>query len=263
MLERGAALDVIRPDEDDQEPGDKGEKEDNAEHLGGSEDDEGCEETDTPMQPSKCLMDRLPCGSLTMLLLGPNPRNSMMSAHSEMAIQVQMGMRHNPASLQIASHSLLFLPMQQSTYHRQRIFLSVTPHIASGTTSPSDSPTSIETPTTKQYALTYDKYPPMSMQQFECHLQIPMSQVALSEVVDGLEGAEEGWPQVFEWVVEKNRERKHCSHSHDNSHERNTLWLIAFQLPCAKKTFQAAITSGRWRNRWVTREGNYSKNVSF
>jgi hypothetical protein len=35
-----------------------------------------------------------------------------------------------------------------------------------------------------------------------------MSQVALSEVVDGPEGAEEGWLQVFAWVAEKNKERE-------------------------------------------------------
>jgi len=52
-------------------------------------------------------------------------------------------------------------------------------------------------------SLTIDQYPHSSADLFEQHLQIRMTQVALAEVVEGPEGAEEGWLDVFSWVAEK------------------------------------------------------------
>ncbi|PPR04627.1 hypothetical protein CVT26_015006 [Gymnopilus dilepis] len=52
-------------------------------------------------------------------------------------------------------------------------------------------------------SLTIDQYPPSSADLFERHLQLRMTQVALMEVMEGPEGAEVGWLEVFAWVAEK------------------------------------------------------------
>ena len=217
VLERGAALDVIRPDEDEHENGDEGEEEDNAEDSGGSEDDEGSEEANTVMQSTLTLQvpndapfvrvadyaltgakghktEKLnDAGALGDATGNGNSRPNGYAPHRNFAPTTQPLLALPPDAEYLPSATNLpvcyFSP-------------------ASVATSPSGSPISIETPTTKQYALTYDEYPPTSVQQFERHLQIRMSQVALSEVVDGPEGAEEGWLQVFAWVAEKNKERE-------------------------------------------------------
>lgn len=64
------------------------------------------------------------------------------------------------------------------------------------------------TPTqrTEAYALTFDQYPPAPSVLFERHLQLRMTQIALTEVMNGPEGAEEGWLEVFAWVAERHRE---------------------------------------------------------
>uniref|UniRef100_A0A8H7XRF8 TPR-like protein n=1 Tax=Psilocybe cubensis TaxID=181762 RepID=A0A8H7XRF8_PSICU len=52
-------------------------------------------------------------------------------------------------------------------------------------------------------SLSIDQYPPSMADLFEQHLQLRMTQVALMEVVEGPEGAEEGWLEIFSWVAEK------------------------------------------------------------
>lgn len=52
-------------------------------------------------------------------------------------------------------------------------------------------------------SLSIDQYPPSTADLFEQHLQLRMTQVALMEVVEGPEGAEEGWLEIFSWVAEK------------------------------------------------------------
>ncbi|KAF5319427.1 hypothetical protein D9619_008793 [Psilocybe cf. subviscida] len=64
---------------------------------------------------------------------------------------------------------------------------------------PSSSPV-----TTHPHQLTFDEYPSSPSQIFERHLQLRMTQVALMEVMDGPEGAEEGWLDVFSWVADQN-----------------------------------------------------------
>jgi hypothetical protein len=59
---------------------------------------------------------------------------------------------------------------------------------------------------TEPYALTFDQYPPAPSVLFERHLQLRMTQVALMEVMNGAEGAEEGWLEVFAWTAERRRE---------------------------------------------------------
>ncbi|KAF9478780.1 TPR-like protein [Pholiota conissans] len=56
------------------------------------------------------------------------------------------------------------------------------------------------------YALTFDQYPPAPTVLFERHLQLRMTQVTLMEVMNGPEGAEEGWLEVFAWIADKHRE---------------------------------------------------------
>ncbi|KAF7305491.1 hypothetical protein HMN09_00801900 [Mycena chlorophos] len=44
---------------------------------------------------------------------------------------------------------------------------------------------------------------PSKQEQFEYSLQLRMTQVALSEMVDGAEGAEGKWLEVFQWIAER------------------------------------------------------------
>jgi hypothetical protein len=55
----------------------------------------------------------------------------------------------------------------------------------------------------KSIDITFDGYPPSKVEWFEWHLQIRMTQVALMEIVEGPEGAESGWVDVFSWVAER------------------------------------------------------------
>jgi hypothetical protein len=48
-----------------------------------------------------------------------------------------------------------------------------------------------------------DPVPPSKQELFEWGLQLRMTQMALVEVRQGAEGAEEGWLEVFSWVAEK------------------------------------------------------------
>ena len=218
VLERGAALDVIHPDEDEHESGDEEDKdEDNAEDSGGSEDDEGSEEANTVMQSTLTLQvpNDVPFVRVADYALTGDKghKSENLKEVGTVGNATENGNSHPNGyaphrSFAPTTQPLLALP-PDAEYLPSATNLPVcyfSP--ASVATSPSDSPTPIETPTTKQYALTYDEYPPTSVQQFERHLQIRMSQVALSEVVDGPEGAEEGWLQVFAWVAEKNKERE-------------------------------------------------------
>lgn len=52
-------------------------------------------------------------------------------------------------------------------------------------------------------SLSIDQYPPSTADLFEQHLQLRMTRVALMEFVEGAEGAEEGWLEIFSWVAEK------------------------------------------------------------
>ena len=208
VLERGAALDVIRPDEDDQEAGDKGEKEDNTEDSSGSEDDDRSEEADTVMQSTLTLQvpKRLPPVRTADYALTKGEKFNDVGTFGN-GNSSPNGYTPQPSFAPNTQPLLALPPDAEYLPSATNLPVCYSSH-TSGSASPSESPTSIETPTTKQYALTYDEYPPTSMQQFERHLQIRMSQVALSEVVDGPEGAEEGWLQVFAWIAEKNKARE-------------------------------------------------------
>lgn len=48
-----------------------------------------------------------------------------------------------------------------------------------------------------------EKNPPSKMDVYEYSLQLRMTQAALTEVVDGPEGAEQTWVEVFSWIAEK------------------------------------------------------------
>ncbi|KAF7290669.1 hypothetical protein MIND_01307200 [Mycena indigotica] len=50
---------------------------------------------------------------------------------------------------------------------------------------------------------TADHPSPSRQEKFEYSLQLRMSQAALSEVVDGAEGAESKWLEVFQWIAER------------------------------------------------------------
>lgn len=54
----------------------------------------------------------------------------------------------------------------------------------------------------KSTEIPFDSYPLSKVERFECHLQLRMTQVALMEIVEGAEGAELGWVDVFSWVAE-------------------------------------------------------------
>jgi len=74
--------------------------------------------------------------------------------------------------------------------------------------SPSQSPLSSTTPSlplasTLLLTPPPSKYPPSPHELFESHLQLRMTQGALMEVVEGAEGAERLWLDVFGWVAEK------------------------------------------------------------
>jgi hypothetical protein len=48
-----------------------------------------------------------------------------------------------------------------------------------------------------------EKSPPLKRDVYEYGLQLRMTQVALTEVVEGPEGAERKWVDVFSWIAEK------------------------------------------------------------
>lgn len=48
-----------------------------------------------------------------------------------------------------------------------------------------------------------EKNPPSKKDVYEYSLQLRMTQAALTEVVDGPEGAESKWVEVFSWIAEK------------------------------------------------------------
>lgn len=55
----------------------------------------------------------------------------------------------------------------------------------------------------KSLEIGFEGYPPSRSDIFEWHLQLRMTQVALTEVVEGADGAEGGWLDIFSWVAEK------------------------------------------------------------
>ena len=55
----------------------------------------------------------------------------------------------------------------------------------------------------KSKDLDFEGYLPSKMELFEWHLQLRMTQVALMEIIEGAEGAEAGWLDIFSWVAER------------------------------------------------------------
>ena len=55
----------------------------------------------------------------------------------------------------------------------------------------------------KSKELNFEDYPASKIELFEWHLQLRMTQVALMEVIEGAEGAESGWLEIFSWVAER------------------------------------------------------------
>ena len=56
----------------------------------------------------------------------------------------------------------------------------------------------------KSKDLSFEDYPSSKIELFERHLQLRMTEVALMEVIEGAEGAEAGWLEIFSWVAERN-----------------------------------------------------------
>jgi len=56
----------------------------------------------------------------------------------------------------------------------------------------------------KSKDLNLEDYPASKIESFERHLQLRMTEVALMEVIEGAEGAEAGWLEIFSWVAERN-----------------------------------------------------------
>jgi len=55
----------------------------------------------------------------------------------------------------------------------------------------------------KSTELSFESYTPSKAELFEWHLQLRMTQVALVEVVEGAEGAELTWLEIFGWVADR------------------------------------------------------------
>jgi tetratricopeptide (TPR) repeat protein len=55
----------------------------------------------------------------------------------------------------------------------------------------------------KSKEMNFEDYPASKTELFERHLQLRMTQVALMEVIEGAEGAESGWLEIFSWVAER------------------------------------------------------------
>ena len=55
----------------------------------------------------------------------------------------------------------------------------------------------------KSKDLDFEGYSPSKTELFEWHLQLRMTQVALMEIIEGAEGAEAGWLDIFSWVAEQ------------------------------------------------------------
>jgi hypothetical protein len=215
VLERGAALDSTGPGENENEGGDEGRKEDAEGSNASEEDEDGSEEAVTVMQSTLTL--QVPNGAVRVTDF-VHTVESKISSRKLQGVGTADKLTGNGNSTQNGhaphrgfvsnTQPLLALP-PDAVYLPSATNLPVSYSSAAPIpTSPSDPPTTIKTPASKQYAITYDEYPPTSIQLFERHLQLRMSQVVLSEVVDGPEGAEEGWLQVFSWVAEKNKERE-------------------------------------------------------
>ncbi|KAJ3560060.1 hypothetical protein NP233_g11081 [Leucocoprinus birnbaumii] len=64
-----------------------------------------------------------------------------------------------------------------------------------------------------------EKSPPSKRDVYEYSLQLRMTQVALNEVVEGPEGAECKWVEVFAWIAEKKGVLGNSDHSHRQSME--------------------------------------------
>ena len=81
-------------------------------------------------------------------------------------------------------------------------------YILSHSHSHSSSPTTATTPSLPPASTLLltpppSKYPPSQYDLFESHLQIRMTQGTVMEVVEGAEGAEAFWLEVFGWVAER------------------------------------------------------------
>ncbi|KAF9560412.1 hypothetical protein CPC08DRAFT_665457 [Agrocybe pediades] len=182
VLERGAELDLA--DEDETTTVGDGEDEDSrggssslslgtAGRANGNDSDTATQmqgETDTLQVPDRNGTPRASDGQSE-------------SAHTNGTV-ASSGKSHNgvPLSARLLQPDELYLPLASSLRHPAELY------IPEGLSRPS---------------LTIDQYPPSSADLFEQHLQLRMTQVVLAEVVEGPEGAEEAWLEVFAWVAEK------------------------------------------------------------
>lgn len=55
----------------------------------------------------------------------------------------------------------------------------------------------------KSKELNFEDYSASKTDLFECHLQLRMTRVALMEIIEGPEGAEAEWLEIFSWVAER------------------------------------------------------------
>ncbi|KAF8966758.1 hypothetical protein BDZ97DRAFT_1938402 [Flammula alnicola] len=190
VLERGAALDFWGADEgagDDTEalaiPGTNGAVPDHA-SIGGR-------------SGTKSVNGTVPASATVNGGSAPPKRRSTITQADANAAYTQSTQSPRAAPMTVLHPSAMYLPPASS--------LAAYLHPSTPTSTASSGTTT--TKLTLSYGLTFDQYPPTPSTLFERHLQLRMTQVALMEVMEGPEGAEEAWLEVFVWVAEKNRER--------------------------------------------------------
>ncbi|KAF8804168.1 hypothetical protein BYT27DRAFT_7170685 [Phlegmacium glaucopus] len=175
VLERGADL-GINDDDDVADEGEVGDESVGKGLLMGSED--GDKDSSTIEDKRTVQMD-------TRTLLGRTPPNPTTNGGT-LTIKIN-GIRNIPPP--IVSNNVNNLPPQPT-------YVFIEPR--SPTSSPSLPPAS-----TLLLTPPPSKYPPAPHDLFESHLQLRMTQGALMEIVEGAEGAEELWLEVFGWVAER------------------------------------------------------------
>ncbi|KDR72826.1 hypothetical protein GALMADRAFT_252100 [Galerina marginata CBS 339.88] len=205
ILERGAELD---DDEDestdvDEDPAlggdDDSEEEESTRGRGNREENGGSEDADTIMQVQAATLTlKVPETNVVVKATDFAPTRTPKKQKSSINDIGVPDANGNGAESNVPSGGTLLLqpgdiclPPAASLQHSAISLLYSPPSEATTSSYPSVP------------SLSIDQYPPTTADLFERHLQLRMTQVALIEVVEGPEGAEEGWLEVFSWVAEK------------------------------------------------------------